>query len=141
MKLTQKVAFERIRSLGLIVRKTDCNEYRVADPDLPYLCGTRENAAAYCGDLLEAVETAEQWFRIKSAAAKVAADVEADAARVKIRKPKTIDATPTWAAVLPLLCHALESATEEGKRIARAELERMATAADSFNALASNRAQ
>lgn len=42
-----------------------------------------------------------------------------------------IDATPTWAAILPALLAAVTDGTAEGQRIARAELARMARAADS----------
>lgn len=132
--LTQSAAFSRIRALGLIVKKTDFGDYRVADPALPYQDGTRESAAAYCSDLQEAVDTAEAWASNKADAARVAAEAEGKAEALKTRRVATINATPTWAAVLPLLFAALENGTAEGKRIARAELERMAIAADSFNA-------
>lgn len=46
---------------------------------------------------------------------------------------KTLDLTPTWTAVLPLLLEALEKGTEEGKDIARDELKNMAKAADQWN--------
>lgn len=47
-----------------------------------------------------------------------------------------IDATPTWAAILPALLAAVTDGTTEGQRIARAELVRMARAADSAVAAA-----
>ena len=47
------------------------------------------------------------------------------------QKPATIDLTLTWQGVLPILIAALEDGTEEGKKIAREELRRMAKAADS----------
>ena len=47
----------------------------------------------------------------------------------------TIDVTPTWQAVLPILFAALEDGTDEGKKIAREELRRMAQAADRYNEL------
>ena len=46
---------------------------------------------------------------------------------------KTIDATPTWSAVLPMLLMVLERGTEQGKHDAREELKRMARAADAAN--------
>lgn len=46
-----------------------------------------------------------------------------------------IDATPTWAAILPALLAAVTDGTAEGQRIARAELVRMARAADSAVAM------
>lgn len=49
---------------------------------------------------------------------------------------RVIDATPTWAAVLPMLRAAVENGTPEGRRIAWEELARMAEAADRFNAAA-----
>lgn len=45
-----------------------------------------------------------------------------------------IDCTPTWAGVLPLLLAALDNGTDEGRKIAREELARMAKAADLYNA-------
>lgn len=51
---------------------------------------------------------------------------------------RTIDITPTWVAVLPILLAALENGTDEGKRIAREELQRMADAADLYNASVRN---
>jgi hypothetical protein len=47
---------------------------------------------------------------------------------------RTVDITPTWKGVLPLILYALESGTDQGKRIAREELQRMAEAADAYNA-------
>lgn len=47
-----------------------------------------------------------------------------------------IDVTPTWAAILPALLAAVTDGTAEGQRIARAELIRMARAADSAVAAA-----
>lgn len=49
---------------------------------------------------------------------------------------RTIDATPTWAAILPMLRAAIENGTPEGRRIAWEELARMAQAADNWNASA-----
>lgn len=45
---------------------------------------------------------------------------------------RTIDCTPTWAAILPALLAAVTDGTAEGQRIAREELARMATIADSY---------
>lgn len=47
----------------------------------------------------------------------------------------TIDLTPTWEAILPILLAALEDGTDAGKKIAREELTRMAKAADAFNSV------
>lgn len=49
------------------------------------------------------------------------------------RKVGTIDLTPTWSAVLPMILYALECGTEEGKRLAKLELANMAKAADAYN--------
>jgi hypothetical protein len=49
-KLTQAVAFQQIRSLGLSVRKTDAGEFRVSRGD--------EASAYYADDLQDAVDTA-----------------------------------------------------------------------------------
>ena len=46
------------------------------------------------------------------------------------QKHTTIDCTPTWAAILPILLLALEQGTEAGKSAAREELTRMAAIAD-----------
>ena len=46
------------------------------------------------------------------------------------QKHTTIDCTPTWAAILPILLLALEEGGETGKRAAREEITRMAAIAD-----------
>lgn len=43
---------------------------------------------------------------------------------------RTLDITPTWSAILPVLILALEQGNEEGKHAAREELARMAKIAD-----------
>lgn len=48
---------------------------------------------------------------------------------------RTIDLTPTWSAVLPMLLAVLEDGSEAGRKMARAELARMAEAADAYNAI------
>lgn len=45
---------------------------------------------------------------------------------------ETIDATPSWSAILPLLLLTLESGLSEGRRNAREELKRMADLADRY---------
>lgn len=45
-----------------------------------------------------------------------------------------IDFTPTWRGVLPYLMLGLEQGNEEGKKLARLELAKMAEAADLWNA-------
>ena len=47
---------------------------------------------------------------------------------------ETIDVTPTWRDILPILLIGLTDGNKEGKRIAREELARMADAADKWNA-------
>lgn len=42
----------------------------------------------------------------------------------------TIDITPTWAGILPVLLAAIENGTPEGRRFAISELRRMAQIAD-----------
>lgn len=56
------------------------------------------------------------------------------------QKPLTIDLTPTWPAVLPILLAALEDGTEEGKRMAREELKRMAQVAEAAKSAIDQRA-
>lgn len=45
---------------------------------------------------------------------------------------KTIDVTPTWTDVLPVLLAAIEDGTFEGQKVAREELFRMAELADRY---------
>lgn len=52
----------------------------------------------------------------------------------EIKRAGTIDLTPTWTGVLPIIIYALENGTEEGKRMAKLELKTMAEAADRYNA-------
>jgi hypothetical protein len=47
-------------------------------------------------------------------------------------KAATIDLTPTWKAVLPIMIAALVDGTDEGKRLAKIELNRMADLADAY---------
>lgn len=47
--------------------------------------------------------------------------------------PMTIDLTPTWADVLPLLLASIESGNSVAHDAAKKELQRMATAADNYN--------
>jgi hypothetical protein len=49
---------------------------------------------------------------------------------VPIEEVGTVDLTPTWESILPVLMVALVDGTEEGKRMARNELQRMARIAD-----------
>ena len=48
---------------------------------------------------------------------------------------KVIDCTPTWAALQPVYIAVLENGNEAGRVVARAELARMAQAADRYNEL------
>lgn len=47
---------------------------------------------------------------------------------------KTIDLTPTWSAILPVLLEGYEQASPDGRRIALEELQRMASLADRYAA-------
>jgi hypothetical protein len=54
-------------------------------------------------------------------------------------KPRTIDAeyidlTPSWAEILPALLAVIRDGTDKGQALAVAELQRMAQAADLYNA-------
>lgn len=51
-----------------------------------------------------------------------------------IKTAGTIDMTPTWSALLPMFVAALQHGSDEGRKIAREELQRMAQAADHWNA-------
>jgi len=44
----------------------------------------------------------------------------------------TVDITPTWVAVVPVLLAAIENGTSEGRRLAIEELKRMASIADAY---------
>ncbi len=46
---------------------------------------------------------------------------------------KTYDITPTWSAITPLLCNALEFGSPKGVQAATEELKRMADLADRYN--------
>lgn len=46
---------------------------------------------------------------------------------------KTIDITPTWAAIMPVLIACLENGSETGKQMARTELMRAASIIDDAN--------
>lgn len=87
-------------------------------------CGAAREAALAAGD--EATANA-------IAMGRAPAPVEA----VEAPKPapvRTIDVTPTWSAIVPVLLAALENGTDEGKRMAREEIMRMADLLDAANA-------
>lgn len=65
---SQAEIFAAIKALGLIVRKTEYGEIRVADPAIADL-EDREAGAAYCSDLAEALATAVAWKRDRDAVA------------------------------------------------------------------------
>lgn len=46
----------------------------------------------------------------------------------------TIDLTPTWVSLLPMLLASYTDGNDKGRAIALEELKRMATAADAYNA-------
>lgn len=50
-----------------------------------------------------------------------------------VTESNTIDATPTWSGLLPLLLAAVADGNAEGQRAAKEELARMAQAADRWN--------
>lgn len=50
---------------------------------------------------------------------------------------RTVDVTPTWTGILPLLLIAYCEGTDKGRSAALAELRNMAKAADLFNELTS----
>lgn len=70
--------------------------------------------------------TLPKWAR-KMYAAEAAARVEA---ANPVTQVGTIDLTPTWASALQVALLGLEHGTDEGKRLARQELARMAALAD-----------
>ncbi len=49
---------------------------------------------------------------------------------------ETVDLTPTWREILPLLFHLFESGSDEQREMAESEFEKMAGAADRYIALA-----
>lgn len=53
--------------------------------------------------------------------------------RARVRGIKTIDCTPTWAGLMPAFFAVFENGSEEGKKIAREELMRLAGALDLRN--------
>lgn len=57
---SQADIFAAIKALGLICRKTEGGDFRVADPAIADL-EVREYGAAYCSDLAEALATAYRW--------------------------------------------------------------------------------
>lgn len=147
----------------MVIRKVDGGEFRVtfslvaiaaAFPAMTRaeLIEKAESLAAYESDIESAYETGKAMYRTGlKPEAEAAAPVDSPV-RVNLRRQrdamaaiadaenpatvavKTIDCTPTWAAVLPLLRAAIENGTPEGRRIAWGELSRMAEAADNWNA-------
>jgi hypothetical protein len=64
------------------------------------------------------------------------AQLGADLKPGEVRRAGTIDLTPTWRDVLPLLLAGITDGTAEGQRLARAELQNMADLADARNGCA-----
>lgn len=119
---------------GITIRKEDCGEYRVTFTQeaiaAAFPAMTRaeriekaEALASYDSDICAAYETGKAMFRTGLNPA----TVEPEAAPVR-----TIDMTPTWAAILPALLAAVTDGTPTGQAIARKELARMAEIADSY---------
>ncbi len=48
--------------------------------------------------------------------------------------PETVDLTPTWAAIIPLLILVLREGTSDGQQQAEDEIMRLALACDAMNA-------
>ena len=121
------------RAPGITIRKAEGGEYRVtftqaalaaAFPEMTRaeLIEKAEALACYESDIAEAYESGKAMFRVGLARPAEAAPV------------RTIDATPTWAGILPMLRLAIENGTAEGRAIAWEEIARMARAADKWNA-------
>jgi hypothetical protein len=53
-------------------------------------------------------------------------------------EPLTIDVTPTWKGILPLLLAAIENGTAKGRASAMTELNRMADLADKYTSMVKN---
>lgn len=143
---------------GIVIRKTDCGEYRVtfaqaaiaaAFPEMSRaeLIEKAEALACYESDIAEAYESGKAMYRVGLARPAEAAPVLEIEKTERLPAPpvsrpaeaapvRTIDATPTWAAILPMLRLAIENGTAEGRAIAWEELARMAGAADKWNAAA-----
>lgn len=118
----------RTREANIARVKEEMRAARLAE------AGLSAGGLAYAQECIAAGATTEDAI----AAARTA---EAREAAAKAEEPapaavRYIDATPTWAAILPALLAAVTDGTAEGQRIARAELIRMARAADSAVAAA-----
>lgn len=150
------------RAPGITLRKAEGGDFRVtftldaiaaAFPAMTRaeLIEKAESLASYDSDICAAYETGKAMFRVglvpatatpeETAAREAAADMgfateTVSESPVVIGKVRTIDATPTWAGILPMLRAAVENGTAEGRRIAWEELARMAEAADKWNASA-----
>lgn len=73
----------------------------------------------------------ENTENIRQLADKAKAQLEGK--RVRANKEMTIDLTPTWQAVVPIIEMGLQHGNENGKKIAHEELVRMAKIADLYN--------
>lgn len=51
------------------------------------------------------------------------------------KQVKSINVTPTWRGILPMLVALIENSNDKGRSAAIAELQRMADAADAYNKL------
>lgn len=138
--MNRKDTIAAIRAIGCTAKFSE-GEYRISINPAEILRGTgctgteamarNESLAAYCSDSDDAIATARH-IRAAWEAEIAPATAEPEPAR----EVKTIDMTPTWAAVSSIFIMALENGTETGKAAARTEIRRMAELADERNALA-----
>lgn len=136
--MTQKQTREAIKAIGCTVRFQD-GEARVTiapaeiqrETDCSYAHAVErsEAIAAYCHDEADAIGSArmirQAWLAELD---KIKAPVTGD-----IKVVGTVQLEPTWRGLLPALIFALQNGTDEGQKIARDELARMALAADRYN--------
>ena len=116
LKLTMATARALLSPRGITLRHRD-GEYTVN------YVGSGSSSAYYTNDLQDAVDTGMAMADAKGVVEAVSAPA----------KTETIDCTPTWEAVLPILLMVYrDSETTEGRNTARAELVRMAKLADAF---------
>lgn len=132
--MTRKEAFAQIQALGCTARYSE-GEYRVSiNPmDISRVLGCSYREALAHNEAIACYDSDAESAVGNAAAMRKALDAQAAESAAPARRVGTIDMTPTWRGVLPLLLAALEDGTETGKAMAREEFKRMADAADLWN--------
>lgn len=115
------------REAAALNSRTSGSPYQVRD--------SLEGVATTDGDVLSSLAPWQK-AALPPVQVETVSDIESTGSLGDIKVVGTIDLTPTWAGILPLLLAGVTDGTDTGRRIAKEELARMAALADERNAMA-----